>query len=49
MTKTKKRTPVLPIEHTPEELKLRAYADKINPLAELIKKNQKRKEDKMPK
>ena len=49
MKKTKKRTSVLPIEHTPEELQLREYADKINPLAELIKKNQKRKEDKTPK
>ena len=48
MKKSKKRTPVLPSEHTPEELQLREYADKINPLAELIKKNQKRKEDKTP-
>lgn len=49
MKKSKKRTPVLPAEHTDEELQLREYADKINPLAELIKKNQKRKEDKTPK
>ena len=49
MKKTKKRTPVLPTEHPPEEQQLREYADKINPLAELIKKNQKRKEDKTPK
>ena len=40
MKKSKKRTPVLPSEHTPEELQLREYADKIN---------QKRKEDKTPK
>ena len=39
----------MPTEHTPEEQQLREYADKINPLAELIKKNQKRKEDKTPK
>lgn len=49
MKKSKKRTPVLPTEHPPEEQQLREYADKINPLAELIKKNQKRKEDKTPK
>lgn len=49
MKKSKKRTPVLPTEHTPEEQQLREYADKINPLAGLIKKNQKRKEDKTPK
>ncbi len=49
MKKNKKRTPVLPAEHTDEELQLWEYADKINPLAELIKKNQKRKEDKTPK
>ena len=48
MKKTKKRTPILPTEHPPEEQQLREYADKINPLAELIKKNQKRKEDKTP-
>ena len=29
MKKSKKRTPVLPSEHTPEELQLREYADKI--------------------
>ena len=36
MKKSKKRTPVLPAEYTDEELQLREYADKINPLAELI-------------
>lgn len=46
MKKTKKRTSVLPIEHTPEELQLREYADKINPLAELIKKKQTHKDKK---
>lgn len=46
MKKTKKRTPVLPTEHTPEELQLREYADKINPLAELIKKKQTHKDKK---
>ena len=46
MKTTKKRTPILPTEHTPEEQHLREYADKINPLAELIQKNQTRKEKK---
>lgn len=48
MKKTKKRTPVLPEEHTSEELQLREYADKINPLAELIKKKQAHKDRKSP-
>lgn len=48
MKKTKKRNPVLPTEHTPEELQLREYADKINPLAELIKKKQTHKDKKFP-
>lgn len=42
MKKTKKRTPILPTEHTPAEQQLREYADKINPLAELIKKSKAR-------
>lgn len=46
MKKTKKRTPILPTEHTPEEQQLREYADKINPLAELIKKNKARNDKK---
>lgn len=44
MKKSKKRRPVLPSEHTPEEQQLREYADKINPLAELIKKKQTHKD-----
>lgn len=40
MKKTKKRIPVLPIEHTPEELQLREYADTEKSFAEFIKKNQ---------
>lgn len=44
MKRTNHKQPVLPTEHTPEEEHLRKYADKVNPLAELIKKNKSRKE-----
>ena len=44
MKKANHKQPVLPAEHTPEEEHLRRYADKVNPLAELIQKNKSRKE-----
>lgn len=44
MKKAPHKQPVLPADHTPEEERLRKYADKINPLAEVIKKSKSRKE-----
>lgn len=44
MKKANHKQPVLPAEHTQEEDHLRRYADKVNPLAELIKKSKSRKE-----
>lgn len=40
MKKNKKRTPVLPTEHTPDALQVREYADTEKSFAEFIKKNQ---------